>query len=95
MKKQIDMTAKDGWSTLRLKTSQLRKLWLYKRLCGYASLNALIGDIIKKEDLLSYLIDLHPEQAFELENLGLTPRQIENSNTIDLPANKWIVKDNE
>ena len=67
---------KDGRSTLTLEDSNLRKLYLYKRLCGYASLNALIGDIIKKEDLLSYLIDLHPDRAF-----NLTKEQIEQYET--------------
>ena len=57
---------KDGRSTLTIKSRVLTKLFLYKRTVGYNSLSDLIEDILAKEDLLSYLVDLHPNTSFQL-----------------------------
>lgn len=66
----MEKKEKDGRSTLTIKNRVLRKLFLYKRAVGYKSLSDLIEDMMAKEDLLSYLVDLHPDTSFDL-----TPQQ--------------------
>lgn len=87
--KRIDCGIVDSYSTIRVRTSTLKKLWLYKRIIGLDSLNETLLEIMSKPDLLGYLVDRHQDTSFELANLNLSP------NRIELDKNKTLVKDDE
>lgn len=79
LKRQVDCKAKSGFTTVRVRTSTLKKLWLYKRILGIDSLDKMLVELMEHPDMLSWLADRHKETAYSLQNLNLNPRAFELS----------------
>ena len=90
MKKSIESTVKhDGFSTISIKVSDLKKLWIFKRWVGARSLHELLSETLECPELLAYMLDRHKGEAFDIKSIGLTSRHIQ------LAENKFLVKTDE